>query len=46
MPSSQQHRGDSEYSLLGLEKGSQMKCEEVSGSAEETSGPFQKFYLW
>ena len=30
----------------GLQKGSQTKCEEVSESPEETSRPFQKFYLW
>ena len=41
-----QRNTDSRYSLLGLQKGSQAKCEEVSESPEETSRPFQKFYLW
>lgn len=43
---SQRNRRGSKYSLLGLQKGSQAKCEEVSESPEETSRPFQKFYLW
>lgn len=37
---SKQNRRDSTYSLLGLGKGSQMKCEEVSESPEETGRPF------
>lgn len=41
-----QNRRDCKYSLLGPRKGSQMKCEEVSESREETRKPFQKFYLW
>lgn len=43
---SQKNRRGSKCSLLRLGKGSQVKCEEVSESLEETSGPFQKFYLW
>lgn len=38
---SQPKRRGSKRSLLRLGKGSQVKCEEVSESPEETSGPFQ-----